>query len=116
VTAARDSYASFALAADQRVLRCGHHQCHAVLCCAVPCRAVLCCAVLCCAVPCCAVLCCAVLCRAVLQTLAYRKILGGLAEAGLLKGDVDDMIEAEVGGIFMPHGKERALAHQHGTF
>lgn len=39
-----------------------------------------------------------------MHTLAYRKILGGLAEAGLLKGDVDDMIEAEVGGIFMPHG------------
>jgi hypothetical protein len=38
------------------------------------------------------------------QTLAYEKILGGLAAGGLLRGDVQDMIAAEVGGIFMPHG------------
>lgn len=50
-------------------------------------------------------LCRPVLCRAVLQTLAYRKILGGLAAGGLLKGDVEAMIEAEIGGIFMPHGE-----------
>jgi Xaa-Pro dipeptidase len=36
--------------------------------------------------------------------LAYRKILGGLAAGGLLQGDVEDMIAAEIGGIFMPHG------------
>lgn len=39
-----------------------------------------------------------------MQTLAYRKILGGLAAGGLLKGDVEAMIEAEIGGVFMPHG------------
>lgn len=51
----------------------------------------------------CSVLCCAAVSRA--QTLAYRKILGGLVAGGLLKGDVDAMIEAEIGGIFMPHGE-----------
>lgn len=44
-----------------------------------------------------------------LQTLAYRKILGGLAAGGLLKGDVEAMIEAEIGGIFMPHGEQAAV-------
>jgi hypothetical protein len=43
------------------------------------------------------------------QTLAYRKILGGLAAGGLLKGDVEAMIEAEIGGIFMPHGEQAAV-------
>lgn len=33
-----------------------------------------------------------------------RKILGGLAAGGLLQGDLQEMIEAEVGGLFMPHG------------
>jgi hypothetical protein len=42
------------------------------------------------------------------QTLAYQKILGGLAVGGLLTGDVDDMIAAEVGGVFMPHGAREA--------
>jgi hypothetical protein len=39
-----------------------------------------------------------------MQTLAYRHILSGLKDAGLLVGDVGDMLTAEVGGVFMPHG------------
>eukprot|EP00775_Hariotina_reticulata_P006059 gene6059-6297_t len=39
-----------------------------------------------------------------LHTLAYEKILGGLAAGGLLQGDLQELIEAEVGGLFMPHG------------
>jgi hypothetical protein len=34
-----------------------------------------------------------------------RKILSGLVAGGLLKGDLQEMIEAEVGGLFMPHGE-----------
>jgi hypothetical protein len=40
-----------------------------------------------------------------MQTLAYSCILGGLRAGGLLVGDVHDMLEAELGGVFMPHGK-----------
>lgn len=43
-----------------------------------------------------------------MHTLAYRKILGGLAAGGLLRGDVDEMVEADVGGLFMPHGESNA--------
>lgn len=39
-----------------------------------------------------------------LHSLAYRKIIGGLAAGGLLQGDIEEMIAAEVGGLFMPHG------------
>ncbi|GBF92263.1 Xaa-Pro dipeptidase-like [Raphidocelis subcapitata] len=39
-----------------------------------------------------------------MQTLAYRKILSGLKAGGILRGEVEEMLEAELGGVFMPHG------------
>ncbi|KAG2491924.1 hypothetical protein HYH03_009659 [Edaphochlamys debaryana] len=40
-----------------------------------------------------------------MQDLAYRVILEGLADAGLLaQGSVDDFMAAELGALFMPHG------------
>eukprot|EP00879_Flechtneria_rotunda_P019525 GHRR01020510.1.p1 GENE.GHRR01020510.1~~GHRR01020510.1.p1 ORF type:complete len:411 (+),score=104.36 GHRR01020510.1:394-1626(+) len=39
-----------------------------------------------------------------MHTLAYKKILSALAKGGLLQGDVEDMVAAEVGALFMPHG------------
>jgi len=39
-----------------------------------------------------------------MHTLACRAILSGLTAGGLLRGDVDAMLEAELGGVFMPHG------------
>eukprot|EP00878_Enallax_costatus_P033339 GHUV01036759.1.p1 GENE.GHUV01036759.1~~GHUV01036759.1.p1 ORF type:complete len:498 (+),score=81.20 GHUV01036759.1:186-1679(+) len=39
-----------------------------------------------------------------MHTLAYRRILSGLKMGGLLQGDVDGMIAADIGGLFMPHG------------
>ena len=39
-----------------------------------------------------------------MQTLAYACILKGLKAGGLLAGEVDEMLAAEVGALFMPHG------------
>jgi len=39
-----------------------------------------------------------------MQTLAYTCILKGLKQGGLLVGDVEEMLQAELGGLFMPHG------------
>jgi Xaa-Pro dipeptidase len=39
-----------------------------------------------------------------MHLLAERVILTGLKELGLLNGDIDVMVEARVGYIFMPHG------------
>mmetsp|Transcript_8426 Transcript_8426/g.21519 ORF Transcript_8426/g.21519 Transcript_8426/m.21519 type:complete len:544 (-) Transcript_8426:136-1767(-) len=39
-----------------------------------------------------------------MHALAYRKILGRLQEAGLVVGDIEDMMKANLGSIFMPHG------------
>lgn len=39
-----------------------------------------------------------------MQTLAYRLILSQLSSMGLLTGSVDDMLDADIGAIFMPHG------------
>lgn len=39
-----------------------------------------------------------------MHTLACREILTALQKGGLLEGDVDAMLEAEMGGLFMPHG------------
>lgn len=39
-----------------------------------------------------------------MHRLAERTILEGLRAAGLLSGDVADMIDADVGALFMPHG------------
>lgn len=35
---------------------------------------------------------------------AYRRILSALKAGGLVQGEVEEMLEAEVGGLFMPHG------------
>ncbi len=39
-----------------------------------------------------------------LHILAERHILSGLKDAEILTGDVDAMLEARLGGTFMPHG------------
>lgn len=39
-----------------------------------------------------------------MHRLAERAILQSLKEGGLLVGDIDDMIDADLGSIFMPHG------------
>lgn len=39
-----------------------------------------------------------------MQSLAYTRILTGLKAAGLLTGEVDDMMKANLGAVFMPHG------------
>ena len=40
-----------------------------------------------------------------MHRLAESKILGGLKDMGLLKGDVDEMVEQRIGALFMPHGE-----------
>ncbi|KAF5833683.1 Xaa-Pro dipeptidase (X-Pro dipeptidase) [Dunaliella salina] len=39
-----------------------------------------------------------------MQTLAYRTILDQLVSAGLLSGPVDDLLNKDIGALFMPHG------------
>jgi len=39
-----------------------------------------------------------------MHTLAYRIILEDLSAGGLLRGSVEDMLAANVGALFMPHG------------
>ncbi|KAG1667905.1 hypothetical protein FOA52_013666 [Chlamydomonas sp. UWO 241] len=39
-----------------------------------------------------------------MHTLAYTRLLEGLRTAGLVKGEVADMLAADIGGVFMPHG------------
>lgn len=41
--------------------------------------------------------------------MAERCILTGLKEAGIVKGDVDEMVDKRVGTLFMPHGKSPFL-------
>ena len=39
-----------------------------------------------------------------MHLLAERTLLTGLREAGLVTGDVDDMMKVRLGAVFMPHG------------
>lgn len=39
-----------------------------------------------------------------MQDLAYRRILSGLQAAGIVQGEVEEMMSANVGALFMPHG------------
>jgi Xaa-Pro dipeptidase len=39
-----------------------------------------------------------------MHALSYRVLLTQLTAGGLLRGDVDAMLEAELGAVFMPHG------------
>ena len=39
-----------------------------------------------------------------MHLLAERVILSGLLDLGIVKGDIDEMIEKRVGFLFMPHG------------
>ena len=39
-----------------------------------------------------------------MHTLAERVELTALKEAGLLKGDVEEMMKVCLGAVFMPHG------------
>ena len=39
-----------------------------------------------------------------MHKLAERVILQQLVEAGILKGEVEDMMEVHLGAVFMPHG------------
>lgn len=49
-----------------------------------------------------------------MQTLAYSCILGGLKRGGLLEGAVGEMLAADVGALFMPHGA-RVLCFRKGN-
>lgn len=39
-----------------------------------------------------------------MHCLAERQILEHLKRAGVLRGDVDEMMEARLGAVFLPHG------------
>ena len=39
-----------------------------------------------------------------MQLVAERVILEGLKDLGIVKGDVEEMLEGRIGFIFMPHG------------
>lgn len=39
-----------------------------------------------------------------MHALANRVLLEKLRDGGLLRGDIDDMIEAGINGVFQPHG------------
>jgi len=39
-----------------------------------------------------------------MQKLAYRVICEWLKEGGILQGDVEEMMQANIGAVFMPHG------------
>ena len=39
-----------------------------------------------------------------MHVAAERAVLLGLLEGGVLRGDVDDMLDANLGAVFMPHG------------
>ena len=39
-----------------------------------------------------------------MHRLAERTMLGQLKEGGLLRGDVEEMMTARLGAVFMPHG------------
>ncbi|GBG32756.1 Xaa-Pro dipeptidase [Hondaea fermentalgiana] len=39
-----------------------------------------------------------------MHTLAYRVILTHLSKLGVVKGDIDEMLAADLGAVFMPHG------------
>lgn len=40
-----------------------------------------------------------------LQLVAERCILQGLKGAGIVRGDVEDMLQRRVAALFMPHGQ-----------
>ena len=41
--------------------------------------------------------------------LAESKILSGLKAMGLVKGDVEEMVQQRIGALFMPHGEKSRL-------
>ena len=45
-----------------------------------------------------------------MHSLANRVILEDLLAAGLVRGEVDTMMEADIGAIFMPHGEYLSVA------
>ena len=45
-----------------------------------------------------------------MHLLAEKEILTGLKAGGLLKGDVDEMVDYRIGALFMPHG-DSLLSH-----
>jgi Xaa-Pro dipeptidase len=42
-----------------------------------------------------------------MHVLAERIMLSALLAGGLLRGDVEAMVEARLGAVFMPHGELR---------
>lgn len=46
-----------------------------------------------------------------MHVLAERKVLTALKEGGLLKGDVEEMLDFRVGALFMPHGRVPIFYH-----
>ena len=45
-----------------------------------------------------------------MHRLAESKILSGLKAMGLVKGDVEEMVQQRIGALFMPHGEESRLS------
>ena len=47
-----------------------------------------------------------------MHRLAERCILAGLSKGGLVQGDIDAAVEADVGALFMPHGAMTHIQYQ----
>ena len=44
-----------------------------------------------------------------MHLLAEREILTALKEGGLLRGEVEEMLDFRIGALFMPHGEPLSL-------
>ena len=49
-----------------------------------------------------------------MHLLAERCILKGLKAAGVVAGDVEEMLSARIGALFMPHGAQQSPPHAPG--
>ena len=47
-----------------------------------------------------------------MHRLAERQILSALRAGGLLRGGIEEMMEAHLGAVFMPHGLGHLLARR----
>ena len=45
-----------------------------------------------------------------MHLLAERCILRGLQDAGVVTGDVEEMLAQRIGALFMPHGEMRPIS------
>lgn len=44
-----------------------------------------------------------------MHLLAERALLGGLKAAGIVRGDIDEMLDKRLGAVFMPHGASQEV-------